>query len=146
MSFLDSVLKAATGNNDPQNQPQNNALMGIVGSLLAQSGGVQGLMNKFQQAGLGGVFSSWVSNGPNPPVNGEQIQQALGSDQLTALANKFGLDPAQVSQMVAQHLPTVVDKLTPSGEIDATTHTEQQNLMTMLPGLLSKLNLGGGAS
>jgi uncharacterized protein YidB (DUF937 family) len=41
-------------------------------------------------------------------------------------------------------LPTVVDKLTPSGEIDASTHTEQQNLMTMLPSLLSKLNLGGG--
>jgi uncharacterized protein YidB (DUF937 family) len=145
MSFLDSALKAATGNNDPQNQPQENPLMGIVSSLLTQSGGIQGLMNKFSQAGLGNVFSSWVSTGPNPPVNGDQIQQALGSDQVNALASKFGLDPAQVSHLVAQHLPTVVDKLTPSGEIDASTHTEE-NLMTMLPSLLSKLNLGGGAT
>ncbi|MGH8094191.1 MAG: YidB family protein [Chthoniobacterales bacterium] len=144
MSLFDSVIGAVTGNN-PQGQPQANPLIGIVSSVLTQSGGVQGLMNQFSQAGLGNVFSSWVSNGPNPPVTAEQIQQVLGSDQVKALANKFGLDPAQVSHAVAEHLPTVVDKLTPSGNIDASTNIEQA-LVTMLPSLLSKLNLGASPS
>jgi uncharacterized protein YidB (DUF937 family) len=144
MSLFDSVLAAATGSN-PEGQAQANPLIGIVSSLLTQSGGIQGLMTKFSEAGLGNVFASWVATGPNPPVSAEQIQQALGSDKVQALASKFGLDPAQVAQLVAEHLPTVVDKLTPSGTIDRSTNIEQ-SLVAMLPGLLSKFGLGSGAA
>ena len=112
-------------------------MIAIIGGLLAQSGGLQGLMSKFSQAGLGNVFSSWVSTGPNPPVSSNQIQEALGCDQIKALAAKLGIDPDQASQILAEHLPTVVDKLTPAGKIDPNANTEE-GLSSLIPSLLQK--------
>ena len=78
--------------------------------LLAQSGGLQGLANKFSQSGCGGVFASWVGMGENQSISSDQIQKALGSQQVQALA-KMGIDPAQASNLLGQFLPKVVDKL-----------------------------------
>ena len=95
-------------------------------------------MKQFSQAGLGDVFSKWVSKGPNPPVSGEHIQQVFGAEQIQALAAKFGIDPTGASEAVAEHLPNVVDRLTPDGEIDPNANF-QEGLSTLIPSLLSKL-------
>ena len=112
-----------------------NPLVGLLGSLFTQSGGLQGMMSKFSQAGLGNVFSSWVGTGQNQPINPDQIQQVLGSDQVKALAAKLGIDPTQVSRLMADQLPKVVDKLTPQGKIDPNANI-QQALGGLLPSLL----------
>src|SRR5947209_3864719 len=108
MSLLDSVLGAVSGKTEGT-QGAGNPVLALLPVLLAQSGGLQGLMSKFSQAGLGNVFSQWVSTGPNPPVSGSQIEQVLGCEQVQALAAKLGVDTTQVSQLLAQHLPAVVD-------------------------------------
>jgi uncharacterized protein YidB (DUF937 family) len=111
----------------------------VLGGLLAQSGGLQGLANKFAQNGQGNAFQSWVGMGENQPVSNDQIQNALGSEQVKALAAKMGIDPAQASNFLAEYLPKVVDKLTPAGKIDpAADH--QQGLAALLPSLLQSLS------
>ena len=140
MSLLDSVLGAVSGKTDGT-QGAVNPVVALLPVLLAQSGGLQGLMSKFSQAGLGNVFSSWVSTGPNPPVSGNQIEQVLGCEQTQALAAKFGVDTKQVSELLAQHLPTAVDQLTPQGKIDPSVHNEQ-GLASMLPALLQRFAAG----
>jgi len=134
-SFTSSVIGAATGK--PEGVAEANPIIEIIGPLLAQFGGLQGLMNKFSQAGLGNVFSSWVKTGPNPPVSGQQIEQVFGSDQIKALGAEFGINPAQISEGLAEHLPSAVDHLTPEGKIDPTVNIQQQ-LATFLPSLLQK--------
>ena len=141
MSILNQVLGAVAGNTGGQGNA--NALLGVCETVLANSGGLQGLMGKFSQAGLGQIFSSWVGTGQNQPISPEQIQQALGSDQVKALAAKLGFDPAQASQMIAQCLPHVVDHMTPNGQIDPNANMPAGGLASMLPGLLQKL---GGAA
>lgn len=136
MSLLDSIMGTVSERRDP-NTPAN-PLVSILGTLLTQSGGIQGLANKFSQAGLGNVFSSWVGTGANQPISGSQISQALGAEQINALAAKLGIDPAQVSQLMAEHLPQVVDQLTPEGKIDPALDHGQE-LASMLPSLLQKL-------
>ena len=136
MSLLDSVLGAVSGKTDGQTQP--SPLIAIIAGLLAQSGGLEGLMRKFSQAGLGDVFSKWVATGPNPPVSGDHIQQVFGADQIQALAAKLGIDPTTASEALAEHLPNVVDRLTPEGEIDPNANLEQ-GLSSLIPSLLSKL-------
>lgn len=136
MSLLSSVMDTVSGKADTKTEA--NPLIGVLGGLLTQSGGLQGLMGKFSQAGLGNVFSSWVGTGANQPISGDQIQQAFGFDQIKALAAKVGVDPAQVSQLVAEHLPKVVDKLTPAGKIDPSANI-QQGLASLVPSLLQKL-------
>ena len=45
MGLLDSILGAASGEGGASGEA--NPLIGILGGLLAQSGGLQGLANKF---------------------------------------------------------------------------------------------------
>ncbi len=137
MSLLDNVMNTVTGKTSGTT-PEANPLVGLLGNLFTQSGGLQGMMSKFSDAGLGNVFSSWVGTGQNQPIGADQIQQVLGSDQVKALAAKLGIDPAQVSQLIAEHLPKVVDKLTPQGKIDPNANT-QQALGGLLPSLLETL-------
>src|SRR5207247_3175627 len=136
MGLLDSILGAMSGKTDSSGGASQ--LIGILGGLLAQSGGLQGLANKFSQSGQGDTFSSWVGMGENQPISGGQVQKVLGSDDVNALAAKLGVDPAQASHFLAEYLPKVVDKLTPKGEIDPTAD-HQQGLADLLPSLLQSL-------
>jgi uncharacterized protein YidB (DUF937 family) len=141
MALLDSILSAVSGKSGASGEA--NPLIGILGGLLTQSGGLQGLANKFSQSGQGNAFQSWVGMGENQPISSDQIQTALGSDQVKALAAKMGIDPAQASNVLAEFLPKVVDKLTPAGKIDPGAD-HQQGLAALLPSLLQ--SLGGQSS
>jgi uncharacterized protein YidB (DUF937 family) len=100
---------------------------------------LQGLANKFSQSGQGDTFSSWVGMGENQPVSSNQIQQALGSDQVRALAARMGVDPVLASNFLAEYLPKIVDKLTPAGKVDPTAD-HQEGLTALLPSLLQSLS------
>ncbi len=140
MGLLDTILgavagKAATpGSADP--------LGGALNALLTQNGGLQGLMGKFSQGGLGDVFSSWVGVGENKAVSPDQIHSVLGADQVQALASKLGVDPAQASGFLAEYLPKIVDKLTPAGQV-APGADHSQGLAALLPALLASFGGGG---
>src|SRR4029453_12841886 len=136
MGLLDSILSAVNGKSDASGEAA--PLIGILSGLLAQSGGLQGLANKFSQSGQGDAFSSWVGLDENQPISSNQIQQALGSDQVRALAARKGVDPALASQFLAEYLPKIVDKLRPKGKVDPTADT-QQGLAALLPSLLQSL-------
>ena len=141
MGLLDSILGASSGKNAQSGEA--NPLIAVLGGLLAQSGGLQGLASKFAQSGQGNAFQSWVGMGENHPVSNDQIQNVLGSEQVNAIATRMGVDPAIVSTFLAEYLPKIVDKLTPAGKIDpAADH--QQGLAAMLPSLLQ--SLGGQSS
>ena len=141
MGLLDSILAAASGKTGATGEA--NPLMGIISGLLAQSGGLQGLANKFSQSGQGNAFQSWVGMGENQPVSSGQIQNALGSEQVKAMASRMGVDPAMASNFLAEYLPKIVDKLTPAGKIDPSAD-HQQGLAALLPSLLQ--SLGGQSS
>ena len=136
MGLLDSILNAVSGKGDTSSG--GNQLLGVLSGLLAQSGGLQGLASKFSQSGQGDAFSSWVGMGENQTVSGNQVQNAIGSDQISALAAKMGVDPNQASQFLAEYLPKIVDKLTPAGKVDPNANT-QQGLAALLPSLLQSI-------
>jgi uncharacterized protein YidB (DUF937 family) len=95
------------------NDPQVRQLL----SSLFQQGKGQGLMSQLQQAGLGDQVQSWLSTGPNQPVTGQQIQQALGPhiDQAAAAA---GMAPEEAAGDIAQVVPAVVNEASPNGQLD----------------------------
>src|SRR5574343_154541 len=103
MGLLDQLSDALSG--------------GALGSLLESSGGLSGLVERFQQAGLGETVQSWISQGENLPVSVEQLQAALGPDTLSALAEKLGVDPAQSAILLSNALPQWVDQLTPDCQL-----------------------------
>ena len=141
MALFDSILSAVSGKADESGG--THPLVGILGGLLAQSGGLQGLADKFSQKGQGGTFSSWVGLGENEPISTDQIQQVLGSDQVRELAARMGVDPVQAAHFLAEYLPKIVDKMTPTGKVDGAAD-HQQSLAALIPALMKQL--GGAAS
>ncbi|PXX43660.1 YidB family protein [Aquitalea magnusonii] len=116
---------------------EGGGVAGAVSELMQQQGGLAGLVEKFNSGGMSELVSSWVGTGGNLPVSAEQIQQVLGNEQVAALAGKFGLDPQQLSQALADYLPQAVDKLTPDGQLPQGGDLLSQGL-GMLQGFFNK--------
>jgi uncharacterized protein YidB (DUF937 family) len=110
----------------------------LLTSLLNQAGGLPGLKQKFNQAGLTEVFASWVSTGENKTVQPAQMEQALGADAVADLAQKLGLNVNMVLPLISQFLPQVIDKLTPKGVVE-----DQQPSSDQLQNVLASVMKGG---
>lgn len=116
MGLLDSVLGSLSqGGSGSGGNPLLETVLSMVNN--PDTGGLAGLLQKFQEHGLGNVADSWVSTGKNLPISGDQVQEALGSGALGDIASKLGLSTGDVSSQLADLLPGVVDKLTPNGQM-----------------------------
>jgi uncharacterized protein YidB (DUF937 family) len=118
MGIFDQIggaLKGALASELAANAP---ALMNAV---LAKTdmGNLQGLVDQLRQGGLGDQVKSWLGDGQNMRVSPEQIQSALGNDQLQQLASHFGIPLDAVSKLLAEHLPAAVDQASPDGTLQA---------------------------
>jgi uncharacterized protein YidB (DUF937 family) len=134
MGLLDDVLAMASGSLSSGGVPLAQHATGLAAILeyvnSPQVGGVAGLQKMFQQGGLGNVISSWVGTGQNLPVSADQLQNVLHSGALQQVAQKAGIDPTQLTGMMASLLPHLVDKMTPNGEVP-----NASALQSMLKGL-----------
>ncbi len=88
---------------------------GTAGSVL--SGGLNDLIKQLQQHGLGDAANSWIGTGPNKTVTPDDLGRALGADQINALMAQTGLSREELLDGLSQHLPKVVDQLTPEGQV-----------------------------
>lgn len=150
MGLLDSVLGAVTqsaqggggGLGDLIGQLSSNPqLLQAATSLLSDEGGIgglQGLIEKFQQAGLGNAVASWISTGQNQAISGDQITQVLGNDTLSDLARQLGVNPSDVAGQLSNILPGLVDRLTPGGQAPAGGLGNASDLMGTLGSLLGR--------
>lgn len=115
MGLLDKVGGALKGALD-----QVEALSpGLVSSTLANTkfGNLAGLVTQLQQGGLDEQVKSWLSSGTNLPVDAEQIRSALGSQKVRELAEQFGLPVDGTLKLLAEQLPTIVDRASPDGKL-----------------------------
>jgi uncharacterized protein YidB (DUF937 family) len=88
---------------------------GAAGSVI--SGGLGDLLKQLQQNGHGETASSWVSPGPNKQIAPGDLANALGSDQISSLMSQSGLSREDLLNGLSQHLPEVVNHLTPDGRL-----------------------------
>jgi uncharacterized protein YidB (DUF937 family) len=96
---------------------------GAAGTVL--SGGLNDLLKQLQQCGHGETANSWVGSGPNRPISPNDLGAALGADQIQSLTSEFGLSREELLDGLSQHLPEVVDHLTPSGQVPAPHEMER---------------------
>jgi uncharacterized protein YidB (DUF937 family) len=138
MGLLDGLLGAALGGNREQPQTQD-PLSSILGSLaggrgtgtgvggnlllqlalmmLQKNGGLDGVLGKFRQAGMGAQADSWVSNGQNMNVSPDELQQIFGSGSINDVASQLGMSQNQAGSAMSQMLPELINQLTPQGQV-----------------------------
>ena len=116
MSIFDTIGSLlGKSDNSPTSVPE-----ALVAALGSHEGGLGGLVQKFEGAGLGGVISSWIGTGENQAVSPDAVHGIiLGSDVVQQISAKTGLRVDQLLPQIAQHLPGVVDGMTPGGQVPA---------------------------
>src|ERR1043166_352929 len=86
-----------------------------AGSVL--SNGLGNLIRDLQSSGQGHAAQSWVGTGPNQEIAPDQLAHALGADTLNALAKQTGMQRDALLAGLSQHLPGLVDQMTPNGKL-----------------------------
>ena len=118
MGILDSLenspaFKGALG------QLRAAVLPAVLSEVMGSGGqgGLNAIVAKLQQAGLGDIAKSWVGTGQNLPITADQLKQVLGSDVVRQLAAKYNIPIDQVAEVLAHQLPLAVDKASPDGKL-----------------------------
>jgi len=130
---IEQILGGLLGNK-AQGGASSSSLLQMAMTLVQQSGGISGLVQKMQSGGLGDIVSSWVNTGANKPVSPAQLENALGSTAVTQAAAQAGVDPSQAIGGLAAMLPQLIDKLTPDGSVNAGSNAMLTQVMGMLQG------------
>jgi len=115
MGLFDQVVGALAGGETGGQGGLLQTVMQLIND--PKIGGLQGLVQSFQQGGLGEIVNSWVSTGQNLPISAEQIQSVLGGSSLQDMAAQLGMSPEQASGNLADMLPQLVDSMTPNGQL-----------------------------
>ena len=128
MGLFDNVAGAVLGKMMGDKGPMAQVAL----DMFNQHGGLEGILGKFNEAGLGNLVASWVGKGENLPISPNQITEVLGGATIADMAAKFGFTPEMLSAQIAEHLPKVVDKMTPEGKVEANSG----DLLSMVISLL----------
>ena len=94
----------------------------VIGML--RNGGLQKLIQGFQQKGLGAQAGSWVAPGDNARVSGSDMRVGLGEDEVRQFAEQAGLPEDEAADVLAAVVPQVVNGLTPDGQVPSDDELE----------------------
>lgn len=123
-----------------------SALMGLLGNGQNSQGGALGglasLVAGMQGSGnsdLTSMVGSWLGNGQNAPISGEQLTGLLGSDKVAAFAQQLGISPESALSGLQAAVPAAVDKASPNGSLDLGSMLDAVGGVSGAIGLASKL-------
>jgi uncharacterized protein YidB (DUF937 family) len=113
----ESSSSVAPGNADSSSLGPLGSLFGggLSGGML--SSGLSNLVKDLHGSGSGEAAQSWIGGGSNQPIAPSRLEAALGGDTVDALAQQTGMDRDSLLNELSQHLPGVVDHLTPNGRL-----------------------------
>lgn len=111
---------ASYGGHGGSQTGQQGGLLGAlgatgVGGLLSR--GLGELTERFRETGRGETAESWVSSGPNRPVETHELEHVLGPEMLEQLTSQTGLPREEVLARLSRELPDAVDRYTPEGRM-----------------------------
>ena len=92
----------------------------VPGPVLSR--GVGNTVQDFERSGHAEIARSWVGRGQNRSITPENLEGALGEDGIRDLMQQTGMERDELLATLSEHLPRVIDHLTPEGRLP----TEQE--------------------
>ena len=125
---LGDLLGGMMGRGMPMGGARRGGLGGNRGMLLAmllpyamqwvqRNGGIGAVLDKFKKKGFGRHAQSWVSTGANDLLLASDVNNVVGSEELSRLARQLGVPEDEIADGFGEILPEVVDKLSPDGQL-----------------------------
>jgi uncharacterized protein YidB (DUF937 family) len=96
----------------------DNSIMDALSGLISNEEGsldLSNILSSLQDSDIGSIISSWIGSGENAPVDGSTLSNILGSDQISAFAEKLGIDADTAAESLSDVVPNMVDKATGDG-------------------------------
>ena len=117
MGLLDMV-SSMVGQGGGQQSDHAAVTGGLMDELQSQGGGVGGVMQSFQQNGLGGLVQQW-SGGQTAPAAPAEIEQGLGgTGMIDNIAQRTGMSPTVVKMGLAVAVPMLIHHYFSNGHVD----------------------------
>jgi uncharacterized protein YidB (DUF937 family) len=131
MGLLDSLLGSLTSGQSSESRI-SSVLLGLLASEggrstsadksgdqspAAVSGGLNELVQRFEQSGMGDVIQSWIGSGANKPIGTDELHRAISPGTVDRLSEQTGIEKGQLLPLLAQVLPNIVDRLTPNQHV-----------------------------
>ncbi len=111
-SLLMEKLGSGDGNLDD--------ITSVLGNLLSDENGnldLGSIVSGLQEKGLGSIVESWLGDGENAPISGDQIAELFGSEKIAQIASQLGSDEGSVLDALSDALPQVVDNASSGGSL-----------------------------
>jgi uncharacterized protein YidB (DUF937 family) len=70
------------------------------------SGGLNELVQRLKQSGLGDVVQSWIGAGPNQQISADGLHQAIGPETVDRLSQQTGMSHARAAAASRPSAPT----------------------------------------
>jgi len=121
---------------------QTKVAAGLIKEMQQRPGGIGGLLQSFQQNGMGSMVQQWAGGQTQAAAPG-QVEQGLGGTGIVeSIAQRTGISPAVVSAGLAEIVPLLVHHAVSNGHVTAEgqpTGAPEPEPGGLLQSLLSKL-------
>jgi uncharacterized protein YidB (DUF937 family) len=117
MGVLEQLMGGLSGADEAMHPHLMQAVQGLIGNEESIGPGLQGLIDRLRAHGYGGMVDTWLSSATNLPLTTDQLREALGDDEVRATAQRAGLSEDTLLATLAEHLPSVIDRLSTEGNL-----------------------------
>ena len=96
--------------------PKGRSLVQETLDLIArQPGGIDGFLDRFKAAGFAEKVASWVGRTDAVPLSGQEVEEALGSDVVSEIADKAGVSQRFARTILGYAIPKIIGQLAQDG-------------------------------
>ncbi|MFY9658914.1 MAG: YidB family protein [Methylocystis sp.] len=103
--------------NESATPSQEDKALQLLHDYFESNGGLSSVIALFEEGGFVSKVRSWISTGPNQPINSVEAGQLFGRSDLSELAKKADLPVDELKELLAKFLPVAVDRATPEGKL-----------------------------
>jgi uncharacterized protein YidB (DUF937 family) len=95
-------------------------IIGALTGLLSDKKGsldLSSIVSNLDSGGLMSIAASWLGDGHNSPISGDQIAGLFGSSKISQFASTLGLDKNDAIKGLSAAVPGIVDKSSQGGSL-----------------------------
>jgi uncharacterized protein YidB (DUF937 family) len=113
------TFSASQGSGAAGSSLDASSLISALSGLTSGAGGldIASLASGMQSGGLGDILQSWLGDGENSAISGQQISDVMGVDNISAFASQLGLSQDEAIGGLQDALPKMVDKASSGGSL-----------------------------
>jgi outer membrane protein OmpA-like peptidoglycan-associated protein/uncharacterized protein YidB (DUF937 family) len=85
--------------------------------IARQPGGIGAFLDRFKAAGFATEVASWVGGTDAVPLSGQEVEEALGSDVISEIADEAGVSQRFARTILGYAIPKIIGQLAQGGAI-----------------------------